>query len=413
MGLIDSILGRKPQADAARVASYFKTFTEYAPQFSTYDGGVYELGLTRSAIDRFATACSKLKPEIQGTAKPRITRAITTSPNSWQSWPQFLYRLATIVECDTTGYVVTELAPDGETITGIWPLKAERAEIVEYSGAPWVRFYFATGDTAAIELHNVCIVSKFQYQSDFFGSGNALDSTMRLLDLQEKAQESAIKTGQSLRFFGQLVGQVREEEIEAKAERFSKSNLSSENRSGIMLYDQTFQNVEQIKPYSYAISDGEMNRITQSVYNYFGTNEKILQNSYKEEEWNAFYEGKVEPFAIQLGEGLSHMLFTQQERRRNRVSFSSNRLEYASSPSKRNMIRDMLDRGVFCIDDAREILQMPPLPNGEGKTRVIRGEYVDATMLDAVKKDSDPPSRDEAKADSDLHGSGDADGLDD
>lgn len=382
--------------------------------FTSFNGGVYELELTRSAIDRFATACSKLKPEIIGTANSQIERAIKTSPNSWQTWPQFLYRLATILECDTTAYVVPELsAKDGVTITGLWPLKCETAELVEYKGKPWVRFYFAAGDTAAIELSNVCIISKFQYNSDLFGERNNLDKTMELLVAQGNAQKEAIKAGCTNRFIGSLTGQVREDEIEKKRERFGESNLSEKNKSGILLYDQTFQNIEQIKPYSYAISDGEMNRITQSVYNYFGTNEKVLQNSYNEEEWNAFYEGKVEPFALQLGEGLSHMLYSQQQRYKNQISFSSNRLEYATSPSKRNMIRDMIDRGIFCIDDAREILQMPPLPNGEGKKRVIRGEYIDTSMLNEVKGDDDPASRDEMKKDSDAHASGDADSLDD
>lgn len=413
MGLMDKILGRKPQAQAAKnPARAFKTFTEYQPVFSTYDGGIYELELCRAAIDRFALACSKLKPEIEGSAQKRVHKAINTSPNSYMTWPKFLYRLATIVECDTTAYVVPEFGADGETITGIWPLKANFAELVEYGGAAYVRFQLPTGDSAAIELDDVCIVSKFQYESDFFGAGNSLRSTMNLLDMQAQAQEKAIKQGATNRFIGQLVGQVREEEIKEKRDRFSADNLNEQNQSGVLLYDQTFQNLEQIKPYSYAISDGEMGRITDSVYNYFGTNEKILQNSYNEEQWNAYYEGKVEPFAIQLGDGLSHMLFTQQERIRNRVSFSSNRLEYASSPSKRNMIRDMLDRGVFCIDDAREILQMPPLPNGEGQTRVIRGEYIDASILDSPTDDEDSPSRDKTKKDSDLHGTDDVDGLD-
>lgn len=412
MGLIDAILGRKAKQKASAVAPAFETFTEYNPVFTSYAGGVYELELTRSAIDRFATACSKLKPEIEGSALPRIERAVKTSPNSWMTWPRFLYRLATIFECDTTAYVVPELSSDGTTVVGIWPLKADWAEVVDYAGEAWIRFHLPTGRTAAIELSNVCVISKYQYMSDVFGAGNNLDTTMQLLDAQAQAQKNAIKTGSTVRFIGQLSGQVREEDIKKKRDRFGADNLAEENNSGIMLYDQTFASVEQIKPYSYAISDSEMARITESVYNYFGTNSAILQNSYNEEEWNAYYEGKVEAFAIQLGDGLSHMLYTQRERSRNRISFSSNRLEYASSPSKRNMIRDMLDRGVFCIDDAREILQMPPLPNGEGKVRVIRGEYIDASMMNSPTDDEDSPSRDETKKDSDLHGAGDTDELD-
>ena len=412
MGFLDEILGKKPVSKAAQASKFFETFTEYSPAFSSYNGGVYELELTRAAIDRFATACSKLKPEVIGTSRPRISRAITTSPNSYMTWPKFLYRLATILECDTTAYVVPEFAWDGETITGLWPLKCENAELVDYSGQPWLRFHFATGEQAAIELSNVCIVSKFQYRSDLFGERNELAGTMKLLRAQEQAQENAIKAGATIRYIGSLVGQVREDEIEKKRERFSASNLAEKNKSGIMLYDQTFEKVEQVKPYSYAISDSEMKRITESVYNYFGTNADILQNHYTEDNWNAYYEGKVEPFALQLGEGLSHMLFSQRERKANAVSFSSNRLEYATSASKRNMIRDMLDRGVFCIDDAREILQMPPLPNGEGQVRVIRGEYIDASMMEEHKKDKDSTEHDLTKKDSDQHGADDSDKLD-
>lgn len=412
MGLFGKILGARPKADAGatRLAPAFETFTEYSPVFSSYRGGVYELELTRAAVDRFATGCSKLKPEVSGSASPRISRAIATSPNAYMTWPRFLYRLATVLECDATAFVVPAFAPDGETYTGLWPLADPQAELVEHAGEPWVRFHFATGDTAAIELRHVCILSKFQYRSDFFGEPNVLGPTMKLLDAQNKAQEAAIKSGAAIRFIGAVTGQVREEELSKKRERFAEDNLGAENQSGMLVYDSTFQKVEQVKPYNYAIPSEEMERICNSVYNYFGTNEHILQNDYSEDQWNAFYEGKVEPFAIQLGDGLSHMLYTQRERPRNRISFSSNRLEYATSASKRNMIRDMLDRGLMSINEGREILQMPPVEGGD--KRVIRGEYIDATMLEEHRKDSDPTEHDLTKKDSDKHGSGDADGLD-
>lgn len=410
MGLLEKIFGGKAdEPEPLAAAPYFQTFSAYSPAFSTYNGGIYELELTRAAIHSFATACSKLKPEISGTAEPRIARAFATSPNDYMTWPRFLYRTATILECDATAAVVPAFGRSGE-ITGVWPLKFEFGEVLEHKGEPWVRFHFATGETAAIELGNVCLVSKYQYEDDYFGSPNVLDSTMRLIDAQNKAQAEAIKSGASLKFIAALQGQVREEDIESKRKRFSDRNLSEENKSGIMLYDATFQNVEQIKPYSYTISSEEMNRINESVYTYFGTNEDILQNHYQEDHWNAYYEGKVEPFAIQLGEGLSHMLYTRRQRPRNSVSFSSNRLQYATSASKRNMIRDMLDRGVMSINEARAVLQMPSVEGGD--RRVIRGEYVDASMLASPTGDSDPEERDRFDKDTDENGSGDFDDPD-
>lgn len=407
MGLFEKILA--PRLANRVVGKAFSTFTEYSPMFSTYSGGIYELSLTRAAIDRFATGCAKLKPEVLGSARPRVRRAIETSPNDFQTWPQFLYRAATILECDSTCAIVPEYGPDGTTITGLWPLKFCTADIVEYMGEPYIRFNLAGGETASIELSEVCLITKHQYESDFFGSPNVLQDTMELMDFQRQAQKNAIKNGSTVRFLGQVAGQVREQDLAKKRTEFSAENLSAKNDSGIVLYDQTFSSVEQIRPYSYTISDSEMARIEKSIYTYFGINEDILTNKFDEDTWNAYYEGRIEPFAIQLGEGISHMLYTQRERINNRVMFSSNRMEYATSASKRNMIRDMLDRGVFCIDDAREILQMPPLPDGEGQVRVIRGEYIAATILNQYPSDVDKPGEDMTKRDSDKYDTADID----
>lgn len=373
MGLLANILRRPLDRTVASSTSY-KSITEYAPAFSTYRGSLYEQALTRAAVERIAIACSKLKPEVQGAAKPRIRRAIHDMPNDFMTWPQLIYRVATCLEADTTAFVVPSYDDDMNKV-GLWPLKAEDAEVVEYHGDPWVRFYLASGDTAALPLSDVCILTRFQYRSDFFGGGNApLDPTLRLIDAQDQAQENAIRTGACIRFIGKVTSLLRPEDLEKKRKDFSDQNLSEANKTGLMVYDQSFDDVRQVDPQSYVISTDEMGRIDHSVHTYFGVNDDILTGDYTEEQWGAFYESVVEPIAVQLGEGLTKLLYTPGEMARgNRISFSANRLEYASNASKRNMIRDMLDRGVMTINEAREVLQLPPVEGGE--MRPTRGEY--------------------------------------
>ena len=391
MGLLSKVLGLfAHKQEPVETTDYFSTFTSYSPMFTSFDGGIYEAQLTRAAVERYALACSKLKPEVLGSAKPKVHRAIKTAPNQYMSWSVFLARVATILEVDTTAYVVPSFDDRGE-ITGVWPLRAEVAEIVEYAGEPWVRFTFEagenliTGNRAALPLSEVCILTRFQYDSDFFGSGNGpINSTLKLMSMQDQSQIEAMKTAPALRFIGKLSSAVRPEDIKQKRKVFSDDNLSANNTSGILVYDQTWDDVRQLEPKSYTVPVEEMQRIDSNVYSYFGTNEDILQNKYTEDVWGAYYEGKVEPFAIQLGEGLTRILYSERERiAGNRIMFSSNRLEYASNASKRNMVRDMLDRGVMTLDDARAVLQLPPLPDGKGNVYVIRGEYY---MLDSELK---------------------------
>ena len=381
MGLLSLFIPRNPAQRVFGEPGY-KTFTEYAPVFSSWSGKLYEEALCRSAIERFALACSKLKPEAvcDPNTKPRVIRMFNTWPNEFMTWPKFLARLATITETDTTAFVIPVLDKNLNT-TGVFPLKPAYTEIADVNGTPWCLFTMETGDQLAIEMWRVAIITRFQYESDFFGSGNnALDGTLSLMDAQRQAEELAIKNGSRIRFIGRLTGQVREEDMKKKRDRFYQDNLSDENKTGLMLYDNTFDSIQQIQNSSFIIDTDEMERINDSVFGYFGINEDILHNHYTEETWGAYYEGKVEPWAVQVSEALTKMFFSSVERRHgNYVMFSSNRLEYASNASKRNMVRDMVDRGIMSINEAREVLQLPPIPGGD--MFVARGEYKDASGI--------------------------------
>lgn len=389
MGLLDKIFPRKPKPVQG---AGFKTFTESQPFFSAWNGSLYEQELTRAVIERFATACSKLEPEVTEGAKRNIARIFKGTPNMSMTWPQFLARAATIVENDNTVAIIPAYAPDMETVVGIYPLKFEDADVLDHHGEPWIRFYLANGDVFPIELDNVCLVTRFQYRSDYFGTNGGLESTLKLIQAQDEAQENAIRNGAKIRFIGALSGQVREEDMRNKRKRFVEDNLTVENDSGLMLYDSTFQDIKQVDAQSYTINADEMDRIQSNVFNYFGINEHILQNDYDENQWAAYYEGKIEPFAVQLGEGLTKMLFTPRERINSKITFSSSRLAYASNASKRNMIRDMLDRGVLTINQALEILQLPPVDDGD--IRILRGEYINAQNVSEVLRQHDNGDRD-------------------
>ena len=421
MGLFSKVLGR-PRRGPINSASYFSTFTSYSPVFTSFGGSIYEQQQTRAAVDTFATECSKLKPEVVGGAEPRIRRAIKTAPNRYMTWSAFIYRVATILEVDTTAYIVPSYDERGNKV-GVWPLRARNAEVVEYEDEAYVRFTFDAGDEqmgnqTALPFDDVCILTRFQYESDFFGGGNgAIEPTLQLNDLQMQAQREAMKTAPALRFIGKLGSSVRPEDVDSKRKKFSDENLSEKNKSGLLVYDNTWDDVRQLDPKSYTVPTEEMDRIDKNVYSYFGTNEDILQNKFTEDVWGAYYEGKIEPFAVQLGEGLTRILYTERERSAgNQIMFSSNRLEYASNASKRNMVRDMLDRGVFTLDDARQVLQLPPLPNGAGQVYVVRGEYY---MLDSdlnliyssggnkASPHPDPPNGSVAEKDFDLGGDDD------
>lgn len=74
MGIFNTIF-KRPRADIA-ADGYFKMLNGYTPVFTNAPESIYEMELTRAAVHSFATFCSKLKPEISGTAKKTLEKTL-------------------------------------------------------------------------------------------------------------------------------------------------------------------------------------------------------------------------------------------------------------------------------------------------------------------------------------------------
>lgn len=379
MGLLDKIFPKKAQEK--EIDTYFKALNAYTPAFTTYNGGLYEMELTRAAIHSFANLASKLKPEIQGSAYKGLEKTLQFKPNPFMDTTKFIYRIATILSVDTTAFIIPLYAEDYETIIGYYPLLPSSVEIVEFQGDPWLRYQFANGERASIEFDRVGILTQYQYDDDFFGGGNkALKNTLDLLDMQNQGMQEGIRQSAVIRFMAKLGSTLRPDDITKERKRFSEENLSADNNTGIMMFDAKYSDIKQIDSKPYIVDAEQMKLIQTNVYNYFGTNEDILQNKYSEEKFNAFYEGKLEPFSLQLGLVMTNMTFTNKEKAfGNNIMFTSNRLQYASNQTKLQVSTQLFDRGILTTNQVMDIWNMTHVE--EGDKRYIRREYIEADKL--------------------------------
>jgi len=376
MGLFDLIFKPK-QVEAAREArEYFRTLTAYQPHFTTWNGSIYESGLVRAAIDARARHISKLKVEITGSAKPSLQTKLRLRPNSWQTWSQFMYRASTILDMENTLVIVPVYDNYMEPV-GYCPILPRRCEVVEYKGEPWLRYEFQNGERAADKFSNCAVLTKFQYKSDFFGETNsALNSTMKLIHVQNQGIEEAVKNGATFRFMARVSNFSLPEDLAQERKRFNENNLRAEEDGGILLFPNTYNDIRQIDSTPYTVSEAENDNIRQGVYNYFAVNEDILQSKAYGDAWAAFYESVVEQFAIQFSEAMTAAIFTDTERAHGTFMMATaNRLQYMSTQEKLNVSSQMADRGIMNRDEIREIWNLPPLPNGAGQAYTIRGEY--------------------------------------
>lgn len=375
MGLFEKIF---PRAAAARQAEgYFKTLTAYRPSFTSWNGAIYESELVRAAIDTRARHISKLDVTFTGTAQRALQAKLRLAPNEWQTWSQFLYRLSTILDNQNTAFLVPVFNQFGEK-TGMFPVLPSRCEIVQSDGIPYLRYTFGSGDKASLELSLCGVLTKFQYHDDFFGEGNgALVPTMELIHAQNQGIREGITNAATYRFMAQLSNFSKAVDIKNEATRFSAENLASDaGGGGLLLFPNTYQNIKQIESRPFTVDAEQMAAIEQNVSNYFGVNTAVIQNSATDEQLDSFFNGAIEPFAIQLSEVMTKMFFTMREREfGNKVYVTSNRLQYMSVTHKIAMAQQLGDRGMITIDEIRALFNYPPLEDGSGKRAPIRGEY--------------------------------------
>lgn len=378
MGVFEKLFPR-PKVKK-QVNGYFSLLDGYTPIFTNWDGGVYEMEMTRSCIHTFANHCSKLMPTVTGADIRGVKAMLNSRPNPFMTGAQFVYKVATIYDAQNTCFIVPIL-DEFDRLTGYYPVNPMQTEVIDVGGEPWLRYKFANGKSAAIELARCGVVSKYLYKNDIKGESNsALMPTLQLLNVQNQGIAEGIKNSASFRFMATVNNFTKGRDLANERKNWVDENLGSDS-GGLALFPNTYTNVQQIQSSAKIVDADQMKIIQTRVLNYFGCNEDVLQNKTVGDAWSAYYEGKIEPFALQLSQAMTVMTYTNNEQKRgNAIVWSSNRLQYMTNADKLQVSSQMFDRGILSTNDVMEIWNLPHVPDGD--KRYIRKEYIEVSKLD-------------------------------
>ena len=372
MGLIDRIFGRPKSAPAQE--GYFQTLTAYQPAFTSWGGQIYECDMVVSAVDAVARHVGKLKYNMSGNARPKLWTITKSEPNPWYTWPQFLERCSNIYEVQNNLFIVPLLDSMGE-VNGFFPALPSNCEVVG-KDEPYLKYTFIGGQKRSVPLRRCVVIPKHQLKDDFFGEKNtALAPTMELVNMVNQGIMEGVKNAATYRFMAQLNTKAFDEDLRKERERFDRNNFQG-GGGGLLLFGNQMTNIKELSSKGYEVPEGQQAFIRQNVCNYFGVGEKVIRNEATGDELAAFFDGKIEPFAIKLSEAITRMVFTERERNGgNAITFTANRLQYMNISAKISMAQQLGDRGVLTIDEIRELFNYDPLPDGAGQYTPIRGEY--------------------------------------
>jgi HK97 family phage portal protein len=386
--MFKTIFGNKEPPVAV---TQYKFLNDFAPFFSAFNGSVYDSDIVRTCIDAIARNAAKLKPKHIRRGNGKITVVsgdlewlLQVRPNPYMSAYDFLYKTVSQLYTNNNAFIYIQTDQMGR-VTGLFPLSFASIEFVEYEGELYCKFFFLGGFRMTVPYTDLIHLRRHFNADDIFGESNQkpFQPTLSLIQTVNQGIVNAIKSSARLRGFLKFTQTLRPEDLKAQRDKFVADYLSINNDGGVGALDSK-ADFTPVTMDGKMVDDKQMTVIRDNAYRYFGVNENIIKADYSEDQWNAFYESIMEPIAIQLSLEFTAKCFSNRERGfGNEIIFEANRLQYASNKTKVQMLQYLMPMGVFSVNDALEILNMPPVEDGD--RRIFSLNYVNAKLADVYQ----------------------------
>ncbi|OLN21897.1 phage portal protein [Domibacillus antri] len=374
MGLFDKIFGRKQAPTTTR----FEMINDNGGGFFSWNGDIYQSDIIRACIRPKAKAVGKLiakhirdnATEFKVNPDPYI-RFILEEPNPLMTGQMFQEKMTVQLELNHNAFAYIKRDELGYA-SEIYPIPCTTVEVVQGSqGDIFLKFYFRNGKQMTVPYTDIIHLRKDFNENDFFGEhpGKALSSLMDIVTTTDQGIVKAIKNSAVVKWILKFKSVLKQEDIDAQVGNFVKNYLSIDNISGGAAATDPRYDLEQVTNNAFVPSSEQMRETTQRIYNFFNTNEQIIQSKYTEDEWNAYYESEIEPLAMQFAGEMTRKLFSRRERGfGNKIIFEASSLQYASMSTKMNLVQ-MVDRGAMTPNEWRSILSLGPIEGGDKPIR--------------------------------------------
>lgn len=342
---------------------------------SVYFGSLRENEIVGAIANAVASNVAKLTPQVirktsSGTIikNDKLSRLLEIRPNAENSTYDFLYKMASDLIYTSNAFAVIFFNEDFSEVTSIQPVTVTSHRIFEVDGILYFKFIWEYDKKSYTVPYQFVIHIKGRYnRKRFLGTppDAELQNSTELLAVTYNGIRNVIQNSASLRGYLKYNNFIDEKELRKKVGEFQSAYMTAGNEGGIAGLDNTidFHEITQ-KPPNIPIT--QVNFFRENIYRYYGVNEKILNSTYTEAEWNSFYEGVIEPIAIQLSLEFTFKLFTENERSYgNKVVFTTNRLQYATLQTRNAIAKDLFDRGIITRNEYREFMYLPQTEDGD------------------------------------------------
>lgn len=377
MGFIDKIKNMIPQK--TQVVSGCQLIQDKGNSFYSWNGKIYQSDILRSCITPRATAIGKLVAKhIRNNSQEGIVinpepyiRFLLEEPNPYMTGQMLLEKMINQLELNNNAFALINKDEFGYPCE-IYPIPATSAEaIYDKNGVLYLRFTLRNMKIVTFAYSDVIHLRQDFNENDIFGTSRAeaLTPLMEIVTTTDQGIVKAIRNSSAIKWLLLFKQSLRPEDLKKATKEFVDNYLSIDSETGGAAAADAKYDAKQVEPKDYVPNATQMDKTLQRIYSLLGTNEKIIQSKFTEDEWISYFEAKIEPIAIQLSNEYTRKIFSRRERGfGNKIIFEAANLQYASMNTKLQLVQ-MVDRGALTPNEWREVFNLAPIKGGDEPIR--------------------------------------------
>jgi HK97 family phage portal protein len=389
--LFNMVFGNKIQKT---VGSYLQMMAGFTPIYTDVGNEIYDSNIARECINTIATHSAKLLPKhvqiksgVSTNIKGDINYLLSVQPNPLMNTYDFIYKVVSMLYTSNNAYIYIDKDKNGY-IKGFYPLKMQNCELLESNNQIYIQFNFVNGNSYTIPYNEIIHLRRFYNDHDIYGSSNdVLNPAIETANTSKEGIRNAIKVSTSIKGILKYTNSmIKEKDIKKNRDQFVADFIDNlGGGSGIAGLDSK-ADFQEVNMTPVTLDKDQLSFINEDVYDYFMINKKIIQGLYSDLEWNAFFESVIEPLAIQMSNAFTNKIFnTKAIKDGHTIVFEVNRIKYAKTETKIRLLKETAILGLYTVDEAREILDLPAIGGEEGKKRLQTLNVINANIADSYQ----------------------------
>lgn len=364
------------------------------PIFSQFGENIYASDIVQSIVDCIVAEMTKLTPKhirTDGSDKVPVNSSVQrvlNNPNSLMTRSDFISKVVwnLFLNYNSIVYPIFE----GDRLVEMYPLQPRNVDFLEdESGQLFIKMRFHNSQEFTLPYKNIIHVRyKFSFNDFLGGNKNGQpdnSALLKLLSMNENLMEGTLKAMKtSFNINGILKsGSIMDREKTDKMVAEFNEKLKKGD-SGILGVDGKSDYIA-IDKKPQLIDPETLKFIDTRILRMFGVSMPILTGDYTKEQYEAFYQKKIEPLVIAISQAFTKGLFTENERNHgNEIVFLPKELIFMNTTQVLEAMRILGDAGDLYSNEKRLALGLAPLPELVG-VRMQSLNYVNVNIADKVQ----------------------------